>query len=357
MIKIAKKYPQFKNALAWGLTCTAFGVLFWGASVNPEGWRGEHQNNTEVQIRTNLNLEKFKQGTVPEKEEIRAHTLSKTLIKEDPFAALAIKVEHLPETAYRDSGGVNVGAGYCVTKRMASKEGKVLVKKELTEVGFSEFEVEALMNVNASQEDLKRIKVTEEQSLKLLAIVKSEYEKIARFSMGSLFDEVNERQKAVLTYMAYNVGYGLQGFSGLKGMIEKAIEGKAVGFEDWMKAMSPQFRTHKGVKTNYRLGFWAALMWKSEEKFEHAIGHSDVLERLVARRSTPSLRGLAFAQQRERRQKEDQMNRDNSEEPIIKSVDDDVMITHALLELKKKQCLRNEKEISSFERARKSYRS
>lgn len=175
------------------------------------------------------------------------------LVGIDNFMALALSVENVPDRAYVDAAGANVGAGYCIEIRRRIY-GEKIVASELARAGFDPREIESLMS--REEERVVAVVVNDAQALRLLAITKPQYEKLARNAAGhAVFDALPAHKRDVLSYIAYNTGS--------PGSFVKLMN--AVRSGDDVAALSelaPSVDMGRGkLVKNHRLRAWAQAAW------------------------------------------------------------------------------------------------
>lgn len=171
----------------------------------------------------------------PKAEQIKANDIDydgmskeaiyQSLIKADePFKAIAVLLEDVKTTVYYDSGGRNIGAGYLLTKQIASK-GRGMVVAELTSAGIPL--QKAMTITDPRSPDRDKIVITKAQAIKLLSINQVEYERAASKWLGQEnYDNLDASQQAAVAYLAYNVGATkLSKFTSLKSAIKDEHEG------------------------------------------------------------------------------------------------------------------------------------
>lgn len=124
------------------------------------------------------------------------------LEKGSHFQAIAVLLEGVETSVYKDSGGWSIGAGYCVSRQVANK-GRARVIDELHQAGIPIDKATML----ADPKKRHQVKITKEQAVNLLRVTQVEFEKTASKWLGkNHFDRLDEKQKASVTYLAYNVG-------------------------------------------------------------------------------------------------------------------------------------------------------
>lgn len=177
---------------------------------------------------------------------------SKTVAKKlsdngNQFMALATVVENLENKPYYDSGGLNVGMGYCITKRI-QENSKDQVQQELLQAGFSEEHVDTLLN--GKRKDILKIEISNKQAIILLNETSKQYEQIAKDNIGEdIFNKLPKSEQAVWTYFAWNTGENMGQF---KNLIKGIQDGNSAKVLD---NVTPSFKNANGEwQQNKRLG-------------------------------------------------------------------------------------------------------
>ena len=163
------------------------------------------------------------------------------------FEAIAVTVEGYANKPYYDPGGLNVGIGYCISKRIEAL-GSDKVIEDLTKAGFSDSEVTTLLSKN--KKEIKKINVTNKQAILLLHQVAPEYTDIARSNITpEVFDSLSQREQNVWTYFAWNTGENMRKFSTLINGIKEGNHNKI------FNNVSPSYKDSNGEwQKNERLG-------------------------------------------------------------------------------------------------------
>lgn len=186
------------------------------------------------------------------------------------FEALAMTLEGLETKPYRDGCGLNVGMGYCIDARVR-EHGIEHVKNDLLTSGISEMNVAILMGNDRSLQNTVTLDRT--QAVALLGITKEGYETRARDIVGQkAFDRLEPNQKAVITWLSYNTGDGLNSFNSLK---------QAIRNNDTLEAskhLTPYFSDGGKMVPNMRAGSWLMASYYSDKAMETAINNPDRLE-------------------------------------------------------------------------------
>lgn len=199
--------------------------------------------------------------------------IAKKWLNVDPFISLALMVEHAPTTPYIDAAGVNVGAGYCVTVRQKA-HGATRVKEDLLSAGFTPAEVGIIMA--GKRQELKKVDVSLEKSVKLLLRTKSEYKAAAKSAVGDdVFNSLGQNQKAALAYLSYNTG-SIHKF-------KKLVSALRTGdITEALKNMTPKFKQAQGKwQPNHRLGAWVKATFLGTP-LESALGDPHLFEKSYA---------------------------------------------------------------------------
>lgn len=174
----------------------------------------------------------------PNYENMSKESISNALIeKNEPFKAIAVLLEDVRTDVYYDSGGRNIGAGYLLSKQIASK-GRAGVIAELTSAGVPVKSALALTDSRSPDRD--RVTITKGQAIRLLSINQLEYERAASKWLGKeVYADLSPSQQAAVAYLAYNVGATkLSKFAALRKAIQQSDEGLI----------------NKHLKVNYRNG-------------------------------------------------------------------------------------------------------
>lgn len=196
-------------------------------------------------------------------EGMNSYDIARALAKVDPFAALAAAVEDLKPRPYYDPGGLNVGFGYCITKRKA-EYGEARIRADLAGSGFEPRQVEALLKDRKAE--VSKIKVSPLQAVRLLQVTKPDYEMIASGAVGDkAFAALPEHKRAALTHLAYNTGNVAQ-FTSLVKAVRKGDTRNAI------LNMNVSWRDAGGVShTNTRLQAWDGAMLEGVPTFLRAL--------------------------------------------------------------------------------------
>lgn len=196
--------------------------------------------------------------------------LARELLEKDPFMALTVAVERLPERGYMDSAGANAGAGYCVSRRLRD-HGEEVVRSDLLAAGFSASQAKELMSEEPRR--VEAVEVTQAQGLRLLALMKPSYERLAISAVGEeLWSTLAENKKAALSYLAYNTG----NVGSFKKLLEAAKRGDDA---EALRQMSVAWRDKKGrSQKNHRLRAWAQAAWASRGTLGEAVRQPLIFE-------------------------------------------------------------------------------
>ena len=208
-----------------------------------------------------------------------AKALARRLVDRDTFFALVLSVEDTPKFAYVDAAGANAGPGYCVDARRKAL-GDEAVRADLESAGFSGADIESLMSRDPRR--IEAVAVDARQSLRLLAITKPQYERMARDAIGTqAFEKLPKHRQDVLSYISYNTG-GPSKFVNLLEAIKRQDDVAA------LSEMAPKFRwgsTKSGkpkFKLNHRLRAWAQVAWLGPSELAKAIEAPAQFERSYA---------------------------------------------------------------------------
>lgn len=196
-------------------------------------------------------------------EGMDSYSIARALVKVDLFAAFAVAVEDFKPKPYYDSGGLNVGFGYCISKRKA-EYGDARIRSDLTAAGFEPRQVESLLKDKKSE--VAKIKVSPFQALRLLEITKPDYESIASGAVGhKKFAALPDNMRAMLTHLAYNTGKVYQ-FRDLLNAVHKGDARQTV-----LNA-NVKWRGLDGVvNDNTRLNAWFGALISGVPTFERAL--------------------------------------------------------------------------------------
>lgn len=186
------------------------------------------------------------------------------------FEALAMTLEGLETKPYRDGCGLNVGMGYCIDARVR-EHGIEHVKNDLLTSGISDMNVAILMGNDRNLQNTVTLDRT--QAVALLGITKEGYETRARDIVGQkAYDRLDVNQKAVITWLSYNTGDGLNSFNSLKQAIRNSDTLEA------SKHLTPYFSDGGKMVPNMRAGSWLMASYYSDKAMETAINNPDRLE-------------------------------------------------------------------------------
>lgn len=175
------------------------------------------------------------------------------------FVEIASKIESIKTTVYRDSGGENIGIGYCITKQLANK-GRAGVVGDLRSAGISDATIHNILGSRAQQ---KKVVITTAQSIALLKVVAPDYVKICKqWLTPEVFDKLTPEQQAVPLWMTYNSGTNVKSFKKFKHAVSH--------HQDISQHVAPSFKVKDAggihwVK-NDRAGSILATAWKSSTK-------------------------------------------------------------------------------------------
>lgn len=196
--------------------------------------------------------------------------LAKELLGRDAFMALAIAIERLPARGYMDAAGANVGAGYCVSRRLKD-HGARKVRADLARAGFRQDQIEALVSEAPARVEATR--VSQEQGLRLLSLMKPEYQSAAVRAIGEeLWGRLPENKRAALTYLSYNTGDVGQ----FKKLIRAARKGNEI---EALRQMSVEWTDQRGRdRKNHRLRAWTQAAWASPLALSEAVSQPMLFE-------------------------------------------------------------------------------
>jgi hypothetical protein len=196
------------------------------------------------------------------------------------FMALAVTVEAYAKTPYWDNGGLNVGVGFCVTRRI-KEEGADRVRADFTAAGLAPADIITLMGHDRKAQ--KNITLSEGQAVALLRQVAPDYEARARAFVGAgTFNALPSNRQAALTWLAYNTGPNLEQFNHLRTAVQSNHPEQALSH------LTPNYRDQGGsLVPNHRAGAYLAAAYWSEVGLASAITHSDHFEALVSSTADP----------------------------------------------------------------------
>lgn len=181
----------------------------------------------------------------------------------DPFMALTVIVENIRLKVYEDPGGLNIGMGYCITKRKAIY-GEVRVRQDFKDAGLKSEQIEQLLSKKRSE--AKKVIITPMNALALLEITKQDYEELARNAIGmEHYESLTTGQKAGLTYLAYNTGSPGAFGSVIKGLKEGKSDQAILG-------LTIKYKDEDGVwQSNERGSAWIRVFFAGEKYYKKAI--------------------------------------------------------------------------------------
>lgn len=190
------------------------------------------------------------------------------------FLALAITVEHYKPHPYWDSAGLNVGMGYCITRRLR-EAGEPQVRQDLTQAGLAAPDIAVLLGKDRRAQ--AQVTLSEEQAVALLRQVTPEYTARARAFVGAAtFDALPEHRQAALTWLAYNTGPHLDQFHRLR---QAVVDNRP---EQALDHLTPTFNDGGTLVSNARAGAYLAAAYWSDQGLQAAVTQSDRFESLTA---------------------------------------------------------------------------
>lgn len=202
----------------------------------------------------------------------------------EPFLALASTVEGLENRAYVDPGGLNVGFGYCITKR-TEIYGIARVVRDLRDSGFQEGDITTLTlerPTTAQRVQQTAVPVSAAQALRLLNLVRSDYESIARGAVGeTAFDALPAHRRAALTWLAYNTGDGFSQFRQLIAAVQTGQHHEAV------RHLTPSYSDRGSNVVNARAGTLLMAAYWSDSGLTTAVQRSGFLVEQAQRGLSP----------------------------------------------------------------------
>lgn len=196
------------------------------------------------------------------------------------FMALAVTVESYASTPYWDAAGINVGMGYCITRRV-KEEGAERVRQDLTAAGLSAADVTTLMGHDRRAQ--KKVVIEEDKAVALLRQVAPDYQARARAFVGeTTFDSLPDNRKAALTWLAYNTGPNIEQFDRLRKAVQTDRPEQALGH------LTPTYRDASGsLVPNHRAGAYLAAAYWSENGLRTAVANSDRFESMASTTADP----------------------------------------------------------------------
>lgn len=225
-------------------------------------------------------LDKFV-SSLDEKKPLSRHELAKQLGEVDPFIGLVAANEAYKDKPYYDGiasrRDLNVGFGYNISRQIAETdkargagEGRKKVIQDLTEAGVDETRIHDLLSNNKSK--ISSVRISQAEAVKLVDVIRDEYQAIAKKSIGSeKFETLPEHKQDALTYFAYNVGENMRNYKTLIRSVQKDDDKKA------LSAMTPTYKeTVDGVdvqKLNHRLRSWVGALWIGEDSLKKALSN------------------------------------------------------------------------------------
>lgn len=202
---------------------------------------------------------------------------------DDLFLQIVQSIENTAtnKNPYWDSGGLNVGYGYCVTQRL-KEFGKQRVIEDLTSIGIStgnaEFMVENHLTKNSA--DKKRISgigVSANQAESLAMTVRNDYRQRAKDALGSkngvdVFDGLLPNQQSAIVYLSYNAD-----ISKFKSLVD-AVRNKDHVLA--IKNMTPKATITTGVPKEalHRAGAWMATLYTDPASFAKAVKNPGIID-------------------------------------------------------------------------------
>jgi GH24 family phage-related lysozyme (muramidase) len=212
---------------------------------------------------------------------MNSYQLSTSLMAVDLFASLATAVEDFKRKPYYDPGGLNVGMGYCITKRVA-EYGADRVRSDLSSAGFAPSQVESL--IKNKKAEVQKIIVEPMHAVRLLEATKEDYRSLAEAGIGKqVFDKLPPNRQAALTYLAYNTGNVGQ-FKNLVSAVNHGHDSKA------MLNLTVNWRDTGGeVHANHRQRSYLQAMFLGTEHFKRAISDPNAFESHIG---APKAEGL-----------------------------------------------------------------
>jgi GH24 family phage-related lysozyme (muramidase) len=196
------------------------------------------------------------------------------------FMALAVTVEGVRTQPYWDSAGLNIGMGYCITRRLA-EEGPERVRADLTQVGLAPTTVAVLMGKDRRAQ--RAVSLSQEQAIALLRLVAPDYRARARAFIGAeAFDGLDEHKRNALTELTYNTGPNIEQFHHLRDAVRANRPVEAISH------ITPTYRDSDGTLVrNTRAGAYLAAAFWSARGLETSVRESHRFEALVGAGRSP----------------------------------------------------------------------
>lgn len=207
--------------------------------------------------------------------------IANALAEIDGFASMATAIEEYKLKPYYDPGGLNVGMGYCITKRLA-EYGKARVRADLSSAGFSSNEVDILLR-GTDRKAIAKIEVNAVNAVRLIDATRDDYRGLARNAIGpAVFDKMPQHRQIAMAYLAYNTGDVGQ-FKQLVSALRGGNDSKA------MLNMTVKWRDNGGeVHANHRLRSYIQAMFLGPEHFKRAISDPHSFEGHMANANAES---------------------------------------------------------------------
>lgn len=204
------------------------------------------------------------------------------------FMALAVTVESYAHTPYWDTAGLNVGMGYCITRRL-QEQGPTRVRGDLISAGLASSDVVTLMGHDHHAQ--KKVNISEAQAVALLREIAPDYEARARAFVGApTFNALPAHRQAALTWLAYNTGPNLDQFKRLR----TAVQGNHP--DQALTHLTPLYRNHSGAMVaNQRAGAYLVAAYWSEPGLQAAVKNTHQFEALAAHTTAPVRLGKSAA--------------------------------------------------------------
>lgn len=212
----------------------------------------------------------------PRIDTLDAQTRAAWLIRHDePFLALAATLEDLAARPYWDPGGLNVGAGYCISKRLVA-HGEARVREDLAAVGVDSDDIQTLLSFDRRAIAAADIHLSVRQGLALLKITQGDYQAIAQATLGldeERWQALPAHRQASLTWLAYNTGAnGLAQFKRLKNALDHDDHDRA------RQQLMPHYMDQGVAVANRRAGAFLAAAYQSHEHMALALAHPAMVE-------------------------------------------------------------------------------
>lgn len=193
----------------------------------------------------------------------------------DPFIALATRMENLVTTIYQDpAGGRNIGIGYNI-----DAIGPAQAWKDFATIGMNPAHIAILKKGDASQ--YGQVRITPNQAVSLLFLTKPRYEGIARDWLGaSHWDKLIINKKASVTYLAYQTGGRIEQFQKTRSLIRSGDNQEAQ--KHLVTYYKPTDDPSEKMKKNTRFEKHVGAMWAGSAVYARNVGLGEIANKLDA---------------------------------------------------------------------------